>query len=352
MTLDLAIRLSFPAFTLDVEVATTAGVLGVFGASGSGKTSLLLAIAGLSRPCAEKISVRGRPIDGLPPERRRVALVGQDALLFPHLDVRGNLTYAPGAAARLASAAGRELLELMRLGPLLDRRTGGLSGGERQRVALGRALLAGPELLLLDEPTSALDADLSREVLTLLLRVKRELSLPMMFVTHRAPELLALADDCVVLEEGRVVARGKPVEVLKRPRVLGVANLVGVDNLLSLPVVAQDEEGGMTLLGLGGGLALRVPHRDAGEGDAVAVGFYADDILLFLDRPAGLSARNVLPCEVGGVDELGHDVLVTLAVGETEWRARVTPAAAAELGVRRGMKGVAVLKTTAVHLLR
>jgi molybdate transport system ATP-binding protein len=355
--LEVRVRHRFKAFSLDLEFASPGPVLGVFGASASGKTTLLHAIAGLLRPHEARIVVRGRPVcerpggAWLPPERRRLALVTQDALLFPHKSVRGNLCFAPGASARLESEAGRRTLEVLRIAPLLDRGALHLSGGERQRVALGRALLADPELLLLDEPTNALDAELSRDVLALLLQVKRELGVPMVFVTHRAPELLALADDCVVLEAGRRVAQGPPVEVLKGPHALGVANLVGVDNLLRLPVVGHDEAGGVTLLRLGPGLSLAAPFCDTSVGSRLDVGFYADEVLLCLEPPVGLSARNALPCEVCAVDAVGHEVLVTLRVGETPLRARITPAAARELGLAQGARAVAVVKTAAIHRL-
>jgi molybdate transport system ATP-binding protein len=355
--LELSVRHRFPDFALDVELATAGPVLGVFGASGSGKTTLLHALAGLLTPDAARIAVRGRELCVRPggpwvaPERRRLALVTQDPLLFPHRSVRGNLAYAPGAPVRLASAEGRRVLDVLRLAPLLERGAGGLSGGERQRVALGRALLAGPELLLLDEPTSALDAELSRDVLGLLLRVKRELGVSMVFVTHRAAELLALADDCAVLEAGRQVAQGPPVDVLKRPRALGVATLVGVDNLLRLPVLGHDEAGGVTLLDLGGGLRLAAPLCDAARGERLDVGFYADDILLCLEPPVGLSARNALPCLVRSLDVVGAEVLAGLDVGEAALRARLTPAAARELGLAAGTCAVAVVKTAAIHLL-
>jgi molybdate transport system ATP-binding protein len=243
------------------------------------------------------------------------------------------------------------VLEVLRIAPLLGRGVANLSGGERQRVALGRALLADPQLLLLDEPTSALDAELSRDVLGLLLLVKRELDVPMVFVTHRAAELLALADDCAVLEAGRVVAQGSPIEVLKRPRDLGVANLTGVDNLLRLPVLRHDEEGGVTFLGLGPELSLAAPLCEAAPGSRVDVGFHADEILLCLETPAGLSARNALPCQVRSLDVVGHDVLIGLRVGEATLRARLTPAAARELGLAEGTRAVAVVKTASIHLL-
>ncbi len=352
-------------FALDLALESRGPALGIFGASGSGKTSVLHAIAGLYRPDAGRIAVRDRVVFArggpgageasesvwVAPERRRLALVTQDPLLFPNRSVRGNLAFAPGADARLESASGRQILDVLRIAPLLDRRIGNLSGGERQRVAIGRALLADPSLLLLDEPTSALDAELSRDVLGLLMQVKQTLAVPMIFVTHRVAELLALADDCAVLEAGRVVAQGPPVEVLKRPRALGLASLVGVDNLLRVPVLGHDEGGGVSLLDLGSGVSLAAPLCKVAVGSAALVGFYADEVLICLEKPAGISARNALACEVVAIDRVGHEILVGLGLGDTTLRARITPAAASELALEVGRSVVAHVKTRAIHHL-
>ena len=357
MWLEARVAHRFRGFALDVAIASDGPVLGVFGASGSGKTSLLLAIAGLLKTQRAEIALGGRTLARrpggvhVPPELRRVGLVLQEPLLFPNHTVRGNLAYAPGAADRLAAPEGARIVEILRIGALLERSVANLSGGERQRVALGRALLAGPELLLLDEPTSALDTDLARDVLALLLDVKRELGTRMVYVTHRAAEILAIADDCVVLEDGRAVAQGVPLEVLRRPRALGVAKLTDVDNLLQLPVVAHDEAGGVTLLALGADLALSVPLSDAAPGTSLRVGFRADDVMLCLERPAGLSARNALPGTVLRVDCVGAEVLVALSVGSVTVLARITPAAARELPLTPGGKAVALIKTSSIHPL-
>jgi molybdate transport system ATP-binding protein len=357
MILEARVRHRFRGFTLDVELASAGPVLGLFGASASGKTTLLHAVAGLLRLQEGRVAVDGRTLcqrpGGIwvPPERRRLALVMQDSLLFPHLSVRHNLAYAPGAGERLAGEKGRRTLEVLRLAPLLERSVANLSGGERQRVALGRALFADPALLLLDEPTSSLDAELARDVIALLLQVRRELGVPMVFVTHKVSELLALADDCVVLERGRIAAQGAPVEILQRPRALGVANLVGVDNLLRLPVLRHEPEGGVSLLALGPDASLAAPLCDAAVGSSVSVGLYADEVMLCLERPSGLSARNALACQVRRLDAVGHEVLIELQVGSQALRARVTPAAARELGLAAGSRVVALIKTSAVRLL-
>jgi molybdate transport system ATP-binding protein len=344
-------------FTLDVEFASAGPVLGVFGPSGSGKTTLLHALAGLTRPQRASVVIGGKILSErpggtwTPPERRGLAIVPQDPLLFPHLSTRHNLTYSPGAGRELRSGRGQQILDVLRLAPLLDRNPATLSGGERQRVAIGRALLSRPRLLLLDEPAAALDAELSREVLALLLEAKRELEVPMLFVTHRAPELLALSDDCLVLRDGAIAAHGPPLEVLARPRSVGVANLVGVDNLLRLTVLRHDERGGVTLLDLGGGLALASPLCAAEVGDAVDVGLYADDVILCLRAPEATSARNALDARVSAIDRIAHEFLVTLEIGDQSLRVRITPSAATELELGPGQRVIALIKTAACHHL-
>ncbi len=357
MRVEARIRHRFRGFALDVDLASSGPVLGVFGRSGSGKTTLLHALAGILRPQRAEVRVGGELLCRrpgrvwVPPERRRLAIVPQEALLFPHLSTRRNLTYAPGAAAELEGPRGRQILEVLRLRALLDRNPGTLSGGERQRVSLGRALLSRPRLLLLDEPASSLDAELAREVMALLLEAKRVLEVPMLFVTHRPTELLAIADDCVVLSEGRIVAQGPPLEVLSRPRAIGVANLLGIDNLLRLEVQRHDEEAGVTRLALGDGLELAVPLCAAGIGAQLDVGFYAQDVILCRHAPTAISARNVLPGRILRLERLDRELLVSIRIGEIELRARITPGAARELELERGQPIFALIKTAACHHL-
>lgn len=354
MQVEVDIRHRFRRFALEAKFSSDGPVVGLFGPSGSGKSTVLHAVAGLFRPREATIVVHSRTLcrrpggSDLPPERRGLALVTQDPLLFPHLDVRRNLAFAPGGAARLKSPEGARVLEILRLSPLLDRAPQQLSGGEKQRVALGRALLAGPELLLLDEPTSALDAELSREVLALLGDVKRELRTPMLFVTHRAGEMVALADDCVVLEQGRVAVQGRPLEVLARG---DRAGLEGLDNLLRLPVREAGRTDGLLLLDLGAGVGLLAPAVGLGAGQAVDVGIRAEDILLCRGRPQGVSAQNLLEGRVISVDAVGHEAAVRLKVGDTELLARVTEAAVRSLEIRPGEPITALIKASSCHVL-
>jgi molybdate transport system ATP-binding protein len=208
------------AFTLDVCERSRVEVLGLFGASGAGKTTLLEAIAGLRRPARGEIAVgsvtlyaSARGIDR-PPRDRHIGYVPQDALLFPHLSVRRNLLYGVRTSARSGAFDLAALVEMLEIGALLDRRTQGLSGGERQRVALGRALMTEPSLLLLDEPLAAVDRARRERILPYLLRIRRELHVPLIYVTHDAAELGEIADRVLVLEDGALRAAGPPHHVL------------------------------------------------------------------------------------------------------------------------------------------
>lgn len=211
------VRLKLARFTLEVNVVLSGRVTALFGASGSGKTSLLEIVAGLRRPAAGVVRVGGRTITDSAarlfarPERRGVGYVPQDGALFPHLTVRKNLLY--GHDVRRTMPAGLtfgHVTEVLEIAALAGRRIDTLSGGEKQRVALGRALLAGPRLLLLDEPLAGLDAPLRERLLPYLVRVRDEFSIPMIHVTHSPDEVMALCDEVVQLDHGRVRYQGAP----------------------------------------------------------------------------------------------------------------------------------------------
>lgn len=211
------VHLPLGAFPLQVEAEITARVTALYGPSGAGKTSLLDLIAGLRRPASAYVELNGRVLDDtaqkirVPARARRIGYVPQDGALFPHLSVRGNLFYGyKGDKSVLEVPA---VLEVLDLQPLLDRGIGALSGGEKQRVALARALLSSPELLLLDEPLAALDPSLKERIQEYLRRVRDELGVPMLYVTHHADEVFALCDQVLLLERGRIAGRGRPDEL-------------------------------------------------------------------------------------------------------------------------------------------
>jgi molybdate transport system ATP-binding protein len=205
---------------LEVDVTLSARVTGLFGPSGAGKTSMLELIAGLRRPAAGRVSLEGTALTDtstggfVPAERRGIGYLPQDDALFPHLTVRQNLLYGTrNAQPRPADLSFGHVTGVLEIGHLSDRATGSLSGGERQRVALGRALLAAPRLLLLDEPLARLDWALRNRLLTYLRRVREEFAIPLVYVTHSADEVVALCDEVLVLEAGRVRRQGSVKEL-------------------------------------------------------------------------------------------------------------------------------------------
>jgi molybdate transport system ATP-binding protein len=210
------VRLSYAAFTLEVDATLTAPVTALFGPSGAGKTTLLDLIAGLRRPSSGLIRLDDRTLTDIPGRRevpareRRVGYVPQDGALFPHLSVRGNLLYGFRKDRENHLFNLEHVVDVLEIGSLLDRGAGNLSGGEKQRVALARALLSSPRLLLLDEPLSALDRKLKARILPYLQKARDEFGVPMVYVTHQADEVMAMADEVLLLERGRVAGRGRP----------------------------------------------------------------------------------------------------------------------------------------------
>jgi molybdate transport system ATP-binding protein len=211
------LRLPLAHFTLEIEETLSGRVTALFGPSGSGKTSLLEIIAGLRRPVTGTVSLDGNVLTDVAarihrrPQQRAIGYVPQEGALFPHLSVRENLLYGsarPVAANPVMSF--RHVTEVLEIELLMDRRVPSLSGGEKQRVALGRALLSSPKLLLLDEPLSGLDTALKERLLAHLQRVRDEFGVPMVYVTHSAEEVMALSDDVVVIDRGRVKSHGRP----------------------------------------------------------------------------------------------------------------------------------------------
>lgn len=212
------------AFGLAANVELRGRVTAFFGPSGAGKTTLLEIVAGLRRPQWGRLELDGRVLMNLahrifvPPEQRRLGYVPQEGALFPHLSVRQNLLYGQRRAAEVGRVLTLpQVAEFLEITSLLDRRTiEGLSGGERQRVALGRALLSAPEVLLLDEPLAGLDGALKERLLPYLIRIRDELRIPMLLVTHAPSEVMALCDDALVFERGQIVAQGAPAELFER----------------------------------------------------------------------------------------------------------------------------------------
>ncbi|MEH3145347.1 MAG: molybdenum ABC transporter ATP-binding protein [Methylobacterium frigidaeris] len=342
------------AFTLDVAFTAAGRVTALFGRSGSGKTTLVNALAGLLRPERGRIVVDGqvlldtaRRID-VPAHRRRIGYVFQDARLFPHLDVRGNLLFG----RRFARAEGGPSLEavagLLGIAALLGRRPAGLSGGERQRVAIGRALLARPRLLLMDEPLAALDEARRTEIMPYLARLRDEAGMPIVYVSHAVAEVAQLAGTVVILSEGRVAAAGPTAEILRRGDLFQGRDTAEVGALLDMRIAAHDAGFGLTRLDGPVG-SLTIPLVPQPPGTPVRIRVRARDVLIAQPPLSGLSARNRLPGRIVAVtaDGEGPHALVVVACGSAELGARITRQAAHEMGLAPGQAVVAVVKTVA-----
>ena len=352
----IAVTKRFPQFTLDCDVTFEAGVTSVFGPSGSGKTTLLNCIAGLTRPDAGHITVMGRTIfsaaerKAVPPEKRRFGYVFQSSALFPNMNVRKNILYGYGLTPAEQRATDPEhLFDLFDLTRLLDRSVDTLSGGERQRVALARALATSPRLLLLDEPLASLDVSFKGAIIRYLKRVRQELHTPMIYVSHSISEVVALAEEMLVLSEGRPVAQGRPSEVLVRPDVGTMADYGALENLLDATVVARRSEQGLSVIDVGG-VELAAPEIDARPGDLLAVSVRAGDIILTLDVPTRISAQNILPGKIEAIHAQGARVIAHVDVG-VMLVVELTPRAVADLGLRQGTQVYLIVKSNSVLAL-
>ncbi len=332
-------------FLLDVAFeAPTPGVIALFGRSGCGKTTVVELIAGLRRPDAGRIAVDGALLlDGarglsVPAERRRVGCVFQDGRLFPHLDVRGNLDYGRRRARNLVQYVGfEEVVALLGLETLLRRRTHQLSGGEKQRVALARALLAQPRLLLLDEPLAALDQARREEVLPYLERLRDELAVPMLLVTHDYDEVLRLATHVVLMDGGRVLAQGPPAQLSLAPQLRAIVGPEAIGAVLEGRVMAVDAASGLARVAVGSG-TLSVEADGLAAGQRLRLQLLARDLILATGPPHGLSVRNALAGSVTAIEVDGaHAALVHVAAGGTAIIVRVTAQAVSELALRGGL---------------
>lgn len=351
MTLRIRVQHAFAGFDLDVDTDLPPGVSVLFGPSGSGKTTLINAVAGLIRPDQGRIVVDGWVLTdtasrhNIAPHRRRIGYIFQDARLFPHLSVRQNLAYGRWFAPREAQANSMDrTVEMLGIGHLLTRRPATLSGGEKQRVAIGRALLSGPRLILADEPLAALDEARKAEILPYFERLRDEVAVPILYVSHASAEVARLATTVVALRAGRVIACGPPAQVLGD---VGVVGARGAASLLTARVVAHHADG-LTELATAAG-TLWLPRIADAAGATLRVRIMAQDVILSRDRPAGLSALNILQ---GTISDLrlgeGPGAMVTLAVGEDCLAARITRRSAEALGLAPGQTCHAVIKSVAV----
>lgn len=347
--------LARPGFSLGVDLKLPArGITAVFGPSGSGKTTLLRCVAGLERANDALVRIGDEDWQDdsrsvfLPVWRRPLGYVFQEASLFDHLDVQGNLDYGRKRAAGAKAIALDTVIALLGIGHLLARRTSQLSGGERQRVAIARALAAQPRILLLDEPLASLDHARRQEILPWLEKLRDELHIPMLYVTHSAAEVARLADTLVVLDQGKVVAAGPVAETLLRTDV-PVMTGDDVGALLEGTVQERDERWHLARVAFSGG-ALWLRDSGVPAGQRVRLRVLARDVSVATQEPNATSIQNVLPCKIDSVRPDTHpsQVLVRMACGDAFLLARITARASNALALRRGMQVWAQVKSVAL----
>jgi molybdate transport system ATP-binding protein len=353
--LEFDVRCRVGAFALDAAFATGGGVTALFGRSGAGKSTVLNLIAGLARPQSGRIMVKKRTLYDsvagieLPPHARRVGYVFQEGRLLPHLTVRHNLLYGNFFNKHKSHMLDfDQAVDLLGIGHLLERRPGALSGGERQRVAIGRALLANPEVLLLDEPLASLDAPRKAEILYYVERLRDEIRIPIVYVSHSLDEVVRLANSMVLMSEGRVLGTGDVREMMSRVELRPYLGRHEGGAVIEARVTGQDLESGLARLEFGGG-ALEIPDVEALPGEQVRIRVRARDVSIALARPAGLSIRNVLAStvvELAG-DE-GSSLDVRLDLQGTALLARITRKSAFELGLRPGLPVFALIKAVSI----
>jgi molybdate transport system ATP-binding protein len=357
MTLAAQIEHGFRGFRLAMEFSIDRpGLTALFGPSGSGKSTCINAISGLIKPESGHIEINGKPVFdsasglNLPARQRGVGYVFQDARLFPHLSVSRNIDFGARRTAQPPSPAERaRVIEMLGIGHLLDRRPASLSGGERQRVALGRALLMKPSLLLLDEPLAALDQARKAEILPHLERLRDEARIPIVLVSHALDDVARLADDIVVVNEGRSVASGPVDEVLSRLDLVALTGQSEPMSVITADVLHHDTEGGLTELGFNGG-RLWVARIDADPGAQLRLRIAARDVILALAPPSQISATNMIRGHVAEVRTgPGPYCDIRLICGGSILLARITRRSAERLGLQAGREVIAVVKAVSVN---
>ena len=357
MSLSVLLRHRFLSIQMNIVFEVDSpGVAVLFGPSGSGKSTIINAAAGLLRPDICRIEVDGRMLadtrDGiwLPPEKRRVGLVFQDSRLFPHMSVTTNLRFGMNRAAP-GGIRFDDVIGLLGIETLLNRRPHTLSGGERQRVAIGRALLAQPHLLLMDEPLASLDAARKAEILPYLTQLKTTMRLPILYVTHALNEAAQLADSLVLVEAGQVVACGTVSDIAASAD-LPLARRDDAGALLICRVEENDTRRSLTRL-VGGGATFWVPLLDLPVGAGCRIRVPAREVILAGRPPDAISLHNIVPGRVRRIteDAIRGSVVVEISLPDGGLLSRITPDAVARLGLSTGSPVLALIKSTSIEVL-
>lgn len=378
-TLSFSVSSQLDKFELKVEAEFNQLVTGIFGVSGAGKTTLFKCLAGLKKDvqgliCFNDIEwLNSNKKHFLAPEHRRIGYVPQNGLLFPNKNVRDNLTIAANRrTGRNANNKNRQnygqaisfetVCELLELSSLLERSVVSLSGGERQRVALGRAICSDPDLLLLDEPLAALDFKLKRQILPFLYRIREELKIPMIMISHYPSEIQALCDDVLVIQQGKKIAFGPTQKILLNRDVLELTHGEYYENILPA-LVLQDQynekqEVVSSLLNIGVAAkedaTLVTENTKLKPGSKLMVGIPANDIIVAIYKPEGISAQNIIPAEVRAINQINGKYMIGTAVKNiaSEINAEISAQSLERLNITIGDIVYLVIKSSACILYR
>ncbi|WP_429812993.1 molybdenum ABC transporter ATP-binding protein [Ensifer sp. B1-9] len=354
MSLIVEARHQLGHFALDAAFTSDGGVTALFGRSGSGKTSLINIIAGLLKPQSGRVVLDGDVIADserrifTPVHRRRFGYVFQEARLFPHLSVGHNLAYGRWFAGKSGSSDFTRIVDMLGIAHLLDRNPSALSGGERQRVAIGRALLAAPRLLLMDEPLAALDEARKAEILPYLERLRDDAGIPIVYVSHSVSEVARLARRVVVLENGRVTASGAAAEVLSAPAATLATGRREAGVLLEGEVAGTDPSHELTTVRVGRE-RLRIAGVSATPGSRLRLHIAARDVMLATSRPVEISALNVLEGRILAIaTEEDGSIDVRVNCGDATIAARITRFSRDALQLVPGKTVYAIIKSVAI----
>jgi molybdate transport system ATP-binding protein len=347
-------------FNFDVTLdLPSLGTLGIYGPSGAGKSTLLNMIAGITKPDTGYLTLDQQTLFSsvnrinMPINQRRIGVVFQDSRLFPHLTVQDNLCYG----YRLLAASERRLsfeqvVALLELTPLLGQKPHQLSGGQKQRVALGRALLISPKLLLMDEPLASLDRRLKQHILPFLRRVKDELNIPIIYVSHAIDEILYLTSEIAMIDQGRLLAHGPFSQVIQQMPALTLAQSLGLENVLHSQVLSHHAESGFTLVKVEG-QTMHIPLVMTPIGQQVSVSIAASNIALSRQKIEGITIQNQLSGSVLDIQTIQHKTLINIRLEHSEARimAEVTAKSVTDLQLLEGSRVYCLVKTQSIHPL-
>jgi molybdate transport system ATP-binding protein len=356
MSLLLRARKNFGLFSVDVDLAIGPGVTALFGPSGSGKTTLIRILAGLARPDTGHMTLNGVTMmdthtgQFTPPHRRHFGMVFQEARLFPHLTVRRNLAYGRWFSKKTDTRDDpARILSILGIDHLLDRKPENLSGGEKQRVAIGRALLSAPDLLLMDEPLAALDDERKAEILPYLELLRDETRIPIVYVSHSVAEVARLATTVIVMNNGSISAQGPVSDIFSQPGFAHHLERSGQGSLIEARATFYDPVYGLNHL-QSGNITIQVPGSALPQGKTVRMHILARDIMIATRKPEDLSALNILPGTIVSMDE-PVDQMVSLRIdcAGTGIMARITRLSADRLGLAKGRAVYAIIKSVALE---